>query len=137
MAMSERTVTLSGGLELDLCAVSRVAMDEIVSELGGADMLMRLSQAGDRAIKAHFMTYTKAELDHYLDAQRRQLIYCCGWGVRNEPPEDALAALDAMGLLSSHARVTRANWIIYLVDMSYSDKALIIGRVMALTYLGD
>ena len=127
-------ITLSNATELELQPVSQVAIDEIITDLGGYDLQGRLSEMDDASLRTHFATYTKDEMAAYLAAQHRQMLYCFGWGVVDDPPPDALEALDILGRNHRVPQIQRAHWLIYAADLTRADKAQIIGNVMALTY---
>ena len=127
-------IELSNGLTLQLQPVSQVAIDEIIADLGGYELQSRLAEMHDAALRAHFGAYTKDEMADYLAAQHRQMLYCFGWGVVDDPPQDALDALDLLGKNHRLPAIRRANWLIYVAGISRPDKSQIIGHVMALTY---
>jgi hypothetical protein len=127
-------ITLSTGLELELQPVSQVAIDEIIIDLGGYELQWQLAALDDEALRSHFAGYAPAEMTAYLDAQHRQMLYCLGWGVADEPPPEAVDALRVLKRDSEFPQVRRAYWLFYVAGLTRADKALVIGGVMALTH---
>ena len=124
----------SNGLQLQLRPVSTVTLDAIINELGGFDLLLELSNQTPEQVERHFRAYEPQRLQAYLAAQRRQLLYCLGWGVVNTPPPEAIAELELLELNSTYPNVQRAHWLVYAAGLQREDKARLIGAVMALTY---
>lgn len=127
-------IELSNGLKLQLQPVSQVAIDEIISGLGGYELQSQLAKMNDAELRAHFAAYAKDEMAAYLEVQHREMLYCFGWGVVDDPPRDALDALDLLGKNHRLPAIRRANWLIYAANITRSDKSQIIGHVIALTY---
>jgi hypothetical protein len=130
-------IALARGLELTLQPVSQVALDEIITDMEGYELQSALSKMNDTELRAHFATYTHAEMSAYLEAQHRQMLYCFGWGVVDNPPEAAQHLLENLGLAGDLPQIQRARWLIYAADLTRTDKATIIGNVLAVTYAAE
>jgi len=125
---------LENGTELWLCPVSQVTLEQIIADLGGYALQSRLAALPEAEVRAHFAAYTPEELAAYLAAQQRQLYYCLGWGVVNDPDPAAGAALALLEKSSPHPHIQRLNWLLYVAGLTRQDKARLIGAIMALTY---
>ena len=136
MAGVNEKLTLDNGNEITLRGVSQVTMDEILADLGGFDLQRRLSIMTADELETHFATYSEDERQEFLDAQRREVLYCLGWGVVDDPQPDDLAALNLLGKTSEFENVRRAYWLLYAANLTRRDKARIVGTVLALTYIG-
>ena len=126
-------ITLSNELELTLKAVSQVAIDEIIGEMGGYAQMARLAAMERAELREYFGAMTTEQLDARNKTQRKQMLYLFGWGVVDDPPAEAIAVLDALDCNSDIPQIQRANWLIYAAGITRDDKALIIGSVMATT----
>jgi len=56
--------------------------------------------------------------------------YLVGWGVRDDPPTDALDELAELGLLAKSKQTTRANWVRFLLLEDDDEMATIIGATL-------
>ena len=130
-------ITLDSGAELELQPGSQVAMAEIITDLGGYELQSRLAAMDEDELRAHFTAYTPAEMQAYLAAQHRQMLYCFGWGVVDAPSPDAVALLESLGCTSALPQLQRARWLVYVAGLTSADKARVIGGVMALTYADE
>lgn len=129
---TEQTITypvsLNGDVTLHVKAVTRYALWQFVQRLGGVDFindpttLSRLPDDEQQAAK---------------DTIDRLWTYCIGWGVADDPPEDALAELEMMGLISPSPRLTRANWVRWLLLDDQSDAWRIFWTVWMATMLSE
>ena len=130
-------ITLSNGLELELQAVSQVAIDEIIGEMGGYAEMARQAAMPLPELRAYLGDLPGPEIEKRSKAQRKQMLYFFGWGVVNSPPSEAVAVLDALECDSPIPQIQRANWLIYAAGITREDKSLIIGSVMAVTRMAQ
>jgi len=121
-------VLLNGDTTLNVRAVTKYALWQFVKQLGGVDFIndpTTLSRLPDEARQTA------------MDTIDRMWTYCIGWGVIDDPPEDALAELEAMGLISPSPRLTRANWVRWLLLDDQSDAWNIFWTVWMATMLDE
>lgn len=121
-------VSLNGDTTLYVKAVTKYALWQFVKKLGGVDfindptVLNRLSDDEKRAAS---------------DTIDKLWTYTIGWGVVDDPPEDAMAELEMLNLVSPSPRLTRANWVRWLLLDDQSDAWRIFWAVWMATMLGD
>ena len=130
-------IELANGLKLLLQPVSQPALDELTADLGGYALQARLAQMDEAAVVAYFRALPPDQLEAYNATLRRQALYCLGFGVATEPPEDAVTLLQHLGKDSDIPQIRRAHWLLYVAGITRADKVRIIGTVMALTRLAD
>jgi len=118
---------------LTLKAVSQVAIDEIIGEMGGYAEMARQTTMTLAELREYWGNLSAEEIAKRTRAQHKQMLYLFGWGVVNSPPSEELAMLDALDSNSTIPQIQRANWLIYAAGITREDKALIIGSVMATT----
>ena len=119
-------VTLNGNVTLQVKAVARYALWQFVKQLGGVEFIQdptSLSQLPDDE---------RQSASEVID---RLWTYCIGWGVADDPPADAMAELEAMGLVSDSPRLTRANWVRWLLLDDQGDAWRIFWAVWMATML--
>ena len=104
---------------LELQAVNQQALLDIILDMGGLEAIAADSVSADN-YKA-------------ITAGNRAMTYCMGWGVKNEPPPDAIATLDALGKPTDLPEIARANWLRYLV-LTNQEASDLIAAVMKLTF---
>ncbi|NIV36415.1 MAG: hypothetical protein GWN58_45345, partial [Anaerolineae bacterium] len=64
--------------------------------------------------------------------------YCAGWGVKDNPPEEAMDELAALGFAErGMPHLTRANWLRFLFLDGDDEAGTLVGAVMSLTAKGD
>jgi len=130
-------IELENGLELLLQPVSQPALDELIDDLGGYAEMLRLSQMNATELAEHFRAMHPAKLATYNATQRRLMLYCFGFGVVTDPPEDDIPLLEHLGIDSAIPQIRRAHWLLYVTGITRADKSNIIGNVMALTRMSD
>jgi len=104
---------------LELQPVNQQALLDIILDMGGLEAIAADSVSADN-YKA-------------ITAGNRAMTYCMGWGVKNEPPPDAIATLDALGKPTDLPEIARANWLRYLV-LTNQEASDLIAAVMKLTF---
>jgi hypothetical protein len=107
----------AGSLELQ--PVNQQALLDIMLEMGGVQALStgNFTPQGEKAILA----------------SNRMLTYCLGWGVKSEPPPDAIATLEALGKPTNLPEIARANWLRYIA-LESAEMSELVARVMKLTF---
>ena len=79
----------------------------------------------------------KVEGDQALDmaeATDQLFNFCAGWGVSDDPPVEALAELEEMGLVKpGQPHLARANWLRFVALANDDEISSLIGVVMALS----
>jgi hypothetical protein len=130
-------IELENGLKLLVQPVSQPAIDELIDDLGGYPYQLRLSEMSTEAVTAHFRAMPPDKLKAYNDTLRRQSLYCLGFGVATDPPEDAITLLQHLGKDSPIPQIRRAHWLLYVAGITRADKVNIIGAVLALTRISD
>jgi len=126
-------ITLSNDLQLELQPVSQVAVDEIIGEMGGYAEMARQAAMPRPELREYWGGLSIEEIEKRRKAQRKQMLYLFGWGVKDAVPPAMVAVLDALDCNSDIQQIQRANWLIYAAGITRADKSLIIGTVMALT----
>jgi len=130
-------IELENGLELLLRPVSQPALDELIDDLGGYTQQLRLAQMSTEELAAHFRALSPDKLERYNATQRRLMLYCFGFGVVTEPPDDAAPLLQYLSVDSDIPQIRRAHWLLYVAGITRTDKSSIVGNVMALTRISD
>ena len=104
---------------LELQPVNQQALLDIMLEMGGVEALSNenFTPEGEKAILA----------------SNRMLTYCLGWGVKNAPPSDALATLEALGKPTNLPEIARANWLRYIA-LESAEMSELVAAVMKLTF---
>lgn len=119
-------VSLNGDMTLQVKAVTKYALWQFVKKLGGVEFI------NDPTILSRL---TGDELQAARDTIDQLWTYCIGWGVVDDPPEDAMAELEMMGLVSPSPRLTRANWVRWLLLDDQGDAWSIFWAVWMATML--
>ena len=116
--------TLRCGTVLHLQSVRPAAVRHLLLQFGNVDMfehpeaLLELEgKARGRAIEATEKLYN----------------YVAGWGVTDDPPDEALAELEAIGLDVGNERRARADWLRFLEIVDDEEMGELIGAVMILS----
>ena len=116
-------LTLKSGMVLHLRPVEWMALWRILRKFGkdalnDPDSLLKVKE--DQAFDM-------------MEATDQLFNFCAGWGVKDDPPAEALAELEEMGLANpGQPHLARANWLRFVVledDEEFSD---LIAAVMAL-----
>lgn len=116
-------LTLKSGMTLHLRPVKWMALWRILRKFGkdalnNPDGLLQMSED---------QTFDMVEATDSL------FNFCAGWGVADDPPAEALAELEEMGLAEpGQPHLARANWLRFVAledDEEFSD---LIAAVMAL-----
>ena len=116
-------LTLKSGMVLHLRPVEWMALWRILRKFGkdalnDPDSLLKVKE--DQAFDM-------------MEATDQLFNFCAGWGVKDDPPAEALAELEEMGLANpGQPHLARANWLRFVVledDEEFSD---LIASVMAL-----
>ena len=116
-------LTLKSGMVLHLRPVEWMALWRILRKFGkdalnDPDSLLKVKE--------------DQEFD-MMEATDQLFNFCAGWGVKDDPPAEALAELEEMGLANpGQPHLARANWLRFVVledDEEFSD---LIAAVMAL-----
>lgn len=118
-------VTTKSGYELELQAVNRIALQ---------DLLYRLGFQGASDVREKFNT---------LDADKQQALnknilqtfnYCFVFGVVTEPEQDDLGLLGAMGFEVKPAKLAKLNWLRYLVLADEAEAGKVWSEILRLTF---
>lgn len=104
---------------LELQPVNQQALLDIMLEMGGV-----------QALSAESFT---PQSEKAILASNRMLTYCMGWGVKNAPPADAIATLEALGKPTNLPEIARANWLRYIA-LESAEMSELIALVMKLTF---
>lgn len=121
-------VSLNGDTTLQVKAVTKYALWQFVKKLGGVKFI------NDPTILSRL---PDDELQAARDVIDQLWTYCIGWGVVDDPPEDAMAELEMMGLVSPSPRLTRANWVRWLLLDDQGDAWSIFWTVWMATMLDE
>lgn len=129
---TEQTVTypvsLNGDTTLYVKAVTKYALWQFVKRLGGVDFI------NDPAVLSRLPDDERKAASDTID---QLWTYCIGWGVVDDPPEDAMAELEMLDLVSTSPRLTRANWVRWLLLDDQGDAWRIFWAVWMATMLDE
>jgi len=112
------------GVTLDLTPVKTAPIRHLLLKMGGADLLENPERLRDLDTKSK----VKA-----AEAFERLLTYLTGWGVKNDPPLEAIDELNELDMASSSKQVMRANWIRFFLMEDDTEAAAIVAAVLALS----
>jgi hypothetical protein len=73
---------------------------------------------------------TGKERDRATQGLDQLFNYCAGWGVTDDPPEEAIEELAEMGFQVNTARLARINWIRYLLVEDETEAGGLVGAVL-------
>jgi len=116
-------LTLKSGVVLHLRPVNWMALWRILRKFGkdalnDPDKLLQVKE--DQALDM-------------MEATDQLFNFCAGWGVKDDPPAEALAELEAMGLADlGQPHLARANWLRFVVMQDVGEFSELIAAVMAL-----
>ena len=119
----ETTFRLKNGRVLHLKPVRTPGLRRIITQFGDKaltdpDSITRLT--GRAQMQA-------------LRATEQLFSYCAGWGVKDDPPDDALGNLEALGCNVDHPRLARADWLRFFEIEDDDEAGDLIAAVMTLT----
>lgn len=125
------------GVTLHLQSLNPDAISYLYQEMGFYDALAQIGDfdgtPGEWAQKwdANLGLESKIQATEKIE----QLFnYCCGWGVSDDPPANAVEELKIIGLETSSPRIARINWLRFLL-LEEEETGLLIGSVMALSQM--
>ena len=119
----DNELTLKNGMTLHLRPVQWMALWRILRKFGkdalnDPDSLLNVKE--DQALDM-------------MEATDQLFNFCAGWGVSDDPPAEALAELEEMGLANpGQPHLARANWLRFLVMEDDEEFSELIAAVMAL-----
>lgn len=127
-------ITTNSGIELDVRAVSPVALRNL---LFGSGIFRRMVGVADKS-KAEVLTEIQQSLSQQeqlrLGAESSRLYnYICAYGVSNDPPEDAIEQLQAMGFQTNSDATSRMHWLQMFV-LDEQDTNNLLSEVIRLTF---
>lgn len=120
--MVEDTFEMRCGVTLHLRQINRMALRPIMLKLGGGSTLRDPKRL--RNLEGQ-------EKDRATQAANQLFNYCVGWGVTDDPPEEAVEELAETGFRVDTARLARINWIHYLLLEDEEEGGELIGAVLA------
>ena len=121
------TLSLKNGTVLHLQGVKLGLLRNLVLQFGGWQAFE--NPDGLRKL-------TGKRMGQALQSTEVLFNYCAAWGVKDDPPEEAMEELEALGLPTGSARQARANWL--RLELSDDDEmGELIGLVMALSVPQD
>jgi len=123
--MKEGTFELKCGITLHLQQVSQTAIRPILLRFGN----VRLFEHPEELINLEGRAMERA-----IEATQQLFNYCAGWGVKNDPPEEAIEELEEIGFRVNTPRLARINWLRYLCLDGDEEMGSLISAVMGLTY---
>lgn len=118
------TLTLKNGRVLHLQGVKLGPLRNLIMQFGGFKVFENPDSIRD---------LTGRRMSQAVQSVEVLFNYCAGWGVVDDPPEEAMEDLAALGLPTGSARQARANWLRYLELSDDSEMGDLIGLVMALS----
>ena len=119
----DNELVLKNGMTLHLRPVNWMALWRILRKFGkdalnDPDKLLQVGE--DQALDM-------------VEATDQLFNFCAGWGVKDDPPPEALAELEEMGLANpGQPHLARANWLRFLVMEDDGEFGDLIAAVMAL-----
>jgi len=126
--MMQDTLTLKSGTVLHLKGVRPGPLRNLILQFGG----IKIFEDPDS-----LKELTGKRMSRALGATEVLFNYCAAWGVTDDPPEEAMDDLDALGLPAGSPKQARANWLRYLELSDDDEMAELIGLVMALSVPQD
>lgn len=121
------TFMTDNGLELHIKPVSTGAVQSL---LGSSDVLLQMLRAdGFQVAKA---TMTDQDIVALLKDFEPLANYCIGWGVTDDPPEEALADLETLGIKPRSKREARIRWL-RLIELEQEDLGRLVGRILSMS----
>ncbi len=118
---ASRQLALACGVTLELKPARMGPIRHLLVKMGGLDLLVnpeRLRSLDDEG---------KVRAAGVLE---QLFTYLVGWGVKDDPPTDALDELSELGLLAKSKQTTRANWVRFLLLEDDDEMATIIGATL-------
>ena len=127
--------TTKSGVELELQPVSQEALRNLFSDAAFSPIfdnpaVLEQEDAAQVLVEGK----SASELMRVSGAATRLFNYCIGWGVRNDPPDDSLHELDALGFGTDTPRVARVNWLRYIELTDEDEAGDLVGAVLTVTY---
>ena len=128
------TFTTSSGVELDLVPVSEVGLRNLM--FGSGALRKAFTGAGNTS---EIMQQVSAKLtqDEAIRLGQdgvRLYNYICSYGGTNDPPDEALEELAAIGYELDNPRVARMRWLQLLV-LTDEDSKNLLGEIIKLSNL--
>lgn len=118
------TFPLRSGTVLHLQPVRPAAVRHLLLQFGNVNMF----ENPEALLELKGKAQAKA-----IEATEKLYNYVAGWGVTDDPPDEALAELEAIGLDVSNERRARADWLRFLEIEDDEEMGELIGAVMVLS----
>lgn len=129
--MTEEYTTKSG-LVLHVCAVSKLAMQNLLLSSGLLDKLGEINDLDKINVQAIEERLSATEKVEVGQSSHRLFNYVCGYGITDDPPPDALEELAIIGFDTANARAARIHWLKTLV-LDQGDLNGLVAKIMLLT----
>ena len=131
--METVTYTTISGIELTLQAVPQVGLQSLLFGFVNNFNFPSGTQSSEEiteTIKKHF----EESRDLSVQSQTIKLLnYIVSFGIKNEPPADAIKDLTDMGFETSTPLSRKRNWLMMLV-LDNDDVPELLSRIIQLTY---
>lgn len=121
------TFTLKSGTVLHLQPVRPAAVRHLLLQFGNVDMF----ENPEALLELKGKAQGKA-----IAATEKLYNYVAGWGVTDDPPDEALGELEAIGLDVGNERRARADWLRFLLIEDDEEMGELIGAVLILSKSG-
>lgn len=118
------TFETQSGITLELQAVSQIGLEELLYRLGFYEA-RTIEDVQSKALKSK---------DVYNNAIHQLFGFCCGFGVKTNPPEDRVEEMKGLGLMANSESVYRMNWLRWFVITDQQEAGQLVGAIMALTF---
>ena len=129
------TVLTANGTELVCKPVRKLPVRDLLFKLGlSAETMQATTEQG---ISDAMEKFSAAQQIKTTKASMALFNYCMAYGVENNPPEEAVEELNALGLAPGTPTALRATWLNYMVLEDAEEAGLLSAVIMALTFRGD
>ena len=116
-----RKLELACGVTLELKPARMGPIRHLLVKMGGLDLLINPERLRD---------LDDAGKVRAAGVLEQLFTYLVGWGVKDDPPTDALDELAELGLLAKSKQTTRANWVRFLLLEDDDEMAAVIGATL-------
>lgn len=129
------TVVTGNGTQLTCVPVRKLPVQDLLFKLGITGKLVE--GADPDQIQDQLQQASAAKQVELAKAAMSLFNYVMAYGIEENPPEEAVEELQALGVAPSNPKALRATWLNYLVLEDSEEAGLLAGVIMALTFRGE